>query len=131
MTKNLKILAGLSLIWSVAFFSVLNWALYNPDQRWPFITVAAITYGLGFGLAGWQLGKRDSARPVRYNLGFAYSMTSNLASLLVGSLWVLLFRQNEWPTLVIMLVIFSLVTLILGITGKNDIKGIPKDRLFK
>lgn len=131
MTKNLKLFALMSLVWSVVFFATLHWALFDPDSRGLFIAGAAITYGLGFGLGGYVFGKRDSARNSRLNLGLWYSMTSNIASMLVGSLWVLIFRRDEWPTLVIMAVIFGLISIIAALSSRKSIKGIEKEKLFQ
>lgn len=68
MTRNLRLFAAFCVLWSVAFFYVLNWALYAPEERSLYILVAAITYGIGFGISGFLFGRADSARNSRLNL---------------------------------------------------------------
>lgn len=131
MTKHLKLLAAFSVVWSVAFFSVLHWCLFAPEERWLVIAVAATVYGLGFGLAGWVLGKRDSQRKVRYDLGWRYSMTSTVISFMVGSLWVVWFRPEAWTSLVIYLLITAVIQLPHFFASRASIKGIEKKELFK
>lgn len=131
MTRNLKLFALFSLIWSVAFFSILHWALFDPENRWPTILTAAISYGLGFALMGFLLGKNDLLRHTRRNLGLWYYGVSQIASLLVGGIWILFWKAEEIETLTIMSVIFAFFLAVAALTSRKKIKGIEKEKLFK
>lgn len=131
VTRNLKVFAVLCIVWSVIFFSILHWALFAAEQRWPVIVTAAVLYGTGFALMGYLSGRSDPASKTRMNLGLAYYFTSNLASLLVGGLWVITYRPDEIRTLVIMTVVFVLLSVIALLSSNQTIKGIEKDKLFQ
>ena len=131
MTRNLKIFTVLSLAWSVLFFSVLHWALFSPDERGGWIIAAAVTYGLGFALMGLLLGMNDKARNTRLNLGLWYAFLASLASSIVGGIWILFFRPDEWESLLIMLAISSVIFGIQFAATHKSIKGIARKELFK
>lgn len=131
LTTNLKKYLLFSILWSVAFFSVLHWALFRPEQRWPIIVAAATCYGIGFAIVGLVLGKLDPAHKSRLNLGLGYYFVSNLTSLIVGGLWILFYRTDKWLTLVLMVLAFTGFSAIAYFSSRGTVKGIEKNKLFQ
>lgn len=131
MTKKLKLYLILSIIWSVVFFTVLNWGTANSDVRWPYILVSAATYGLGFALVGFLFGKQDDQSKVRYSLSSAYAATSNITSAIIGSLWIIFFKSKDVWTLAVYIPIIVFVAIIGYFNYKKSIKGMDKKELFK
>ncbi len=131
MTRNLKILVLFSVAWSVAFFGVLHWSLLDTEQRWPVTLVAAVTYGLGFALAGCWLGRRDPQRNVRYALEPRYSLTTSVVSLVIGGLWILLFRPEGLLGLVLIALGVGIQAYFSLRPNRQAIKGYPTEKLFK
>lgn len=101
--------------------------LYNQDVRGPVMLPAALLYGIGFSLAGQQLGKRDYQRQVRYGLGLRYSITSVAASLIVVIFW----RPDYWWMVASYGLMALAIFIVNGLIAKNGIKGMPKGRIFK
>ncbi len=131
MTRNSKLYAGFCVIWSVGFFSVLHWALFDQEGRWPYIVASALTYGMGFAIMGALLGRFDKASSTRHDLQLLYSSTSNIISFFIGGLWILLFRGEHWWELPIA---GGFLAVALGLTlraSRRRIKGMSKQELFK
>lgn len=131
MTRNLKAYLVFSIIWSVLFFAVLGWGIANSAERWPYILLAAVTYGGGFGLVGYYFGKRDDQSRVRYSLGDAYGATSNLTSAVIGSIWIVLFRPGDAWTVAIYLLLMAVVAVLGLIKYRKSIKGMKNTELFQ
>lgn len=131
LSANLKRAYIFGIFWSVLFFGVLHWCLFQPDRRWPIILVAAITYGFGYGVAGYMWGKGDDQSKVRYHLGYWYALSGTLTSTLVGGIWVLFFKRDDWEGLVGVLSILFIQIILFKLVGRSTIKGIPKQELFK
>lgn len=131
MTANLKLYVLFSILWSVAFFTALNWGTANSEERWPYILISAVTYGLGFALIGYLLGKPDDQSKVRYNLEQAYTATSNITSAVIGSIWIVFFKPQDRWTLAVYLPIIVIVAFIGYLNYKKSIKGMDKKELFK
>lgn len=131
MTKNLKWYLAFAAAWSVAFFTALDWGLGDPRYRWPYIITASILYGVGFYVVGYLLGKHDDQSAVRYDLRLAYSAVSNLASAVIGTVWIVLFQPSGLPGVPVYLAALAIVWAI-GITrARRTIKGIPAEELFQ
>jgi hypothetical protein len=131
VTRNLKVFAGFSVIWSLAFFVVLNWATLNSEQRWPAILGAAVVYGTGFAVVGRFLGRRDDQSSVRYSLEYAYSATSHWISAVIGSLWMLFFRPSDAWFLLLYLPVITLLAWLGYRSYQKSIKGIKSSKLFQ
>lgn len=131
MTKQLSKFAVFCVAWSIAFFAVLDWALQDEEQRWPYIWAAAITYGLGFGLSGFLFGRLDDQKNVRYDLRLRYSLTSTILSFVVGAFYIALFNPSSWLMLVIYVAIALVFTVPHFMASKKSIKGMDKKELFK
>ena len=131
MTSNLKSFALFCLIWSIAFFTFLNHALYDEEKYGIAIIVIAAMYGIGFGLAGWVFGRRDSQQAVRYDLGWYYSMTSTVVAFIVGAGWVAFFQPDKYLSLIIYLIIATIIQLPHYLSKRKSIKGIDRKELFK
>lgn len=131
MTRNLKLYAIFSILWSVAFFACLQVLLADPQKYSLLLTVTAFTYALGFALVGWLLSKTDDQSRVRYSLSWRYSLISTIASFVIGAGWVVLFRPSAWPSLVIYLLIASLFLMPEHLSERRSIKGVTKRELFK
>ncbi len=131
MTKNLKWYLAFSVVWSLTFFTALNWGLVDPRYRWPYIIAASITYGLGFALAGYLLGRRDDQSAVRYDLRRAYAAVSNMASATIGTLWIIFFQPSGLVGVPIYVAILVAVWLLGGIQARRSIKGMSAEELFQ
>ncbi len=131
MTTNLKLYAIFSILWSIGFFYALNWGTSASEERWPYIVISAITYGLGFAIVGFLLGKSDDQSKVRYSLSAAYSATSNIVSAIIGSIWIVFFKPQDRWTLAVYLPIIAIVAYIGYLTYKKSIKGMDNKELFK
>lgn len=131
MTENSKLYAFFCVVWSVIFFAILHWALFDSASRWLYILGAAISYGLGFGIVGAWLGRSDSARDSKHDLSRLYSLISNAASFLVGGLWILIWRGQHWWELLTALIFLAISTTIIFLASRGRIKGIDKDKLFQ
>jgi MFS family permease len=131
MTRNLKLFALFSVVWSIPFFMVLHWMLFNPESRGPIMLLASPIYGIGFSVAGHHLGKRDDQSKVRYGLGIRYGLTSTIASILVAGVWIVGWRHNHSWELLVYGIILVLGLGVAYILSKNSIKSIPKQKLFK
>ena len=131
MTSNLKWYMVFSALWSLPFFAVLHWALFDQQNRWQYILVAALAYGIGFAIVGALLGRHDSQAKTRYNLSLLYGLTSNSISFFIGALWILLFRGSHWWELIAagMFMVVSVCLQLLANRGR--IKGMNKGELFK
>lgn len=131
LSANLKRAYIFGIFWSVLFFSVLHWCLYQPDQRWPIIVASAITYGTGYSVTGYLFGKRDDQSKVRYSLDYWYSLSGTLTSTLVGGAWVLIFKRDGWGGLVVIVAIILIQITLLRLLTRSTIKGMPRQELFK
>ena len=136
MTKNLKIYISISILWSVAFFTVLRWALEDPDHRWPALLANSLIYASGYAVGGSQLGKRDDQSRTRLPLGPAYGLASTFTSALVGVIYVMIagvsgtdFDSGLATGLVAGSIVASLILFF--VMKKRMIKGIPSKDLFK
>lgn len=132
MTRNLKLFILFSLLWSVPFFAVLNWVQADESARGPWMLLFSTLYGLGFAIAGKQLGKKDDQHKVRYSLGIRYGFASLLASAFVGSIWIIFWHPDQLGSFA-----FSYITaVIIGLAiayylSRKGIKGVPKREIFK
>jgi hypothetical protein len=131
MTRNLKLYALFCVLWSVPFFMVLHWMLFNPETRGPIMLLAGPIYGIGFGLAGAWLGSRDSQRAVRYSLGSRYGMTSSVISALAGTIWMVCWRREYLWTIPIYIAITAAFTWYFMVRDRKNIKGTAKERIFE
>lgn len=131
MTRNLKWYLAFAVIWSVAFFTALDWALGDPRYRWPYILTAGVVYGVGFYLVGYLLGKRDDQSAVRYDLRLAYSAVSNLASATIGTIWIVFFQPSGLPGVPVYLAALAVFWAIGIIKTRRTIKGMPAEELFQ
>lgn len=131
MTRNLKLYLAFSLTWSVTFFTALNWGLADPRDRWPYIIAASVTYGLGFALVGYLLGRPDDQGAVRYDLRRAYSAVSNVASAVVGTLWIIFFQPSGLAGIPIYLAAIVVFWTIGAMQARRSIKGMSAEELFQ
>jgi predicted MFS family arabinose efflux permease len=131
MTRNLKRYAFFSVIWSLLFFTALNWGTAAAEQRGPYILLAAVVYGVGFALMGGFLGKRDDESKVRYSLGQAYSAVSNLASAAIGGVWIVLFRPEQLWQFALYSAVIAAIFIIGIVNYRRSIKGMSNKDLFR
>ena len=131
MTRNLKWYLAFSLAWSVTFFRALNWGLTDPRYRWPYIIAAGITYGLGFALVGYLLGRPDDQGAVRYDLRLAYSAVSNATSAAIGTLWIIFFQPSGLVGIPIYLAAIVVFWAIGAMQARRSIKGMSAEELFQ
>jgi len=131
MTRNLKWYLVFSVVWSVAFFAVLNSWLSLPAGAWPEIAVAGVIYGVGFAVLGSLLGRGDAQSKVRYSLGYAYGAVGNIASAAIGTLWVVLFRPGTPLDTVPYLSIIAVFAVIGAVQARRSIKGMSNAALFR
>ncbi len=131
MTRNLRWYMVFSVAWSLLFFWVLHWALFDQPQRWPYILAAGVTYGIGLGMMGALLGRYDSQAKSRHNLSLLYGLTSNSISFLLGGLWLVLFRGDHWWELLTAVIFFALSLGLQIAANRGRIKGMSKQELFK
>lgn len=131
MTRNLKWYLAFSVVWSVTFFTTLNWGLADPRYRWPYIVAASIIYGLGFALTGYLLGRPDDQSAVRYDLRRAYSAVSNLASATIGTLWILFFQPSGLRWIPVYLAVAAVFWTVGGLQARQSIKGMSAEDLFQ
>ena len=131
MTRNLKIYTLFCILWSLLFFTGLNWGTALPEERGLFIGVFALTYGLGFALLGYLLGKNDDDSKVRYGLSQAYSATSNFTSAIIGGVWVVFFKREDLWSLVLYSVGIAVLLAIGVYNYKKSIKGMKNKDLFQ
>jgi FtsH-binding integral membrane protein len=130
MTQNLRIFTLFSLIWSLSFFATLNWCLENTSTRGPLILLASLIFGVGFSIAGSQLGKHEQKR-VSYPLGLRYGLVAGIVPSIVGSIWVLGWQSDKLGYLAAYIGAILLSFAIYIAIGKKTIKGITKKELFK
>ena len=119
------------MLWSVGFFIALDWGTAEADERGIYIALAAITYAVGFTVAGYLLGKPDDQSKVRYNLKDAYAAVSNITSAIMGSIWLVFFKPQDAWTLGIYLPIIVLVGWIGYLNYKKSVKGMDNKELFQ
>lgn len=131
MTKNLKWYLAFSVLWSVAFFAVLNSWLSVPAGPWLQIAAAGVIYGVGFAVLGSLLGRGDAQSEVRYSLGYAYAAVGNIASATVGVLWVVFFRPVTFWDTVPYLSIIAVFAVIGAVQARRSIKGMSNSVLFR
>lgn len=96
-----------------------------------YVALAGMTYGFGFALVGFLLGRPDDQSAVRYNLGHAYAAVGNIVSAGVGTLWILAFRPSAIgavPVYVAIIVAFAAIGVVLA---RRSIKGMSRERLFQ
>jgi hypothetical protein len=131
MTRNLKAYLAFSVVWSLTFFTSLNWGLVDPRYRWPYIIAASVIYGLGFALVGYLLGRPDDQSAVRYDLRRAYSAVSNIASATIGTLWIIFFQPSGRAGIPIYITILVAFWIVGGIQARCSIKGMSAEELFQ
>jgi hypothetical protein len=131
MTRNLKLFTIFSIVWPLPFLLVLHWALYDLDKRGPVLFVSSIILGIGFSIAGKQLGKRDDQSKVRYNLAARYILVSSLIPTLEVILLIIGWQKDQswrlYPAIASILFTF----LIIYLFSRNSIKGMRKGKLFQ
>lgn len=132
MTRNLKLFILFSLLWSVPFYTALNWVQADEATRGPWMLLFSTLYGVGFSIAGKQLGKHDDQSRVRYSLGIRYGFASLLSSALVGVIWVIVWKPSQLQSFVL----YFGTSIIIGLAiasylSRHGIKGMPKKELFK
>ena len=129
LTKNAKIYGAIGLISSLVFFYLLDNFIAN--KQWSEIWVIAIAYGLVWCVSGLVLGKNDSVRSYRGNLGWMYHVVATIATALAAGFAVialdfLSLADFFWVSL------FMIVSLVLHYFGtRNEPKGIDKKEAFK
>lgn len=131
MTTNLKLYVLFSILWSIGFFAVLNWGTALSSERWPYIIIYAIIFCIGFAAVGSLLQKGDQQSKIRYSLEHAYSATSQIVSVVVGSIWLIFFKPKDAWTLALYLPFFALFAVIGYLEYKKSIKGMSNKDLFK
>lgn len=131
MTKNLKWYLMFSVVWSLAFFTVLDWGIADPQSSRPYVLGAAIAYGLGFALVGHLLGRPDDQAAVRYDLRSAYAAVSSLVSAAIGTLWILFFQPSAIRGIPVYLAAIAALWVIGAIHAKRSIKGTSAKELFQ
>jgi hypothetical protein len=131
MTENLKKFTVFTVVWSAPFFFALNWGVDNSEQYGALIVLFSLIYGLGFSIAGKQLGKRDDDSRVRYNLGAAYGAVATLIPSSFGVAWVIGWQRKDlWQIILYLLPMIAVFTV--GIYQyKRTIKGMKKEKLFR
>lgn len=131
MTSNLKKFMAFSVVWSILFYTGLNWGVIDSEHRWPVILMCSLIYGIGFNLMGKRLGRADDGSKVRYSLGLAYGAVATLIPSSFGIAWLLLFHHQETWHLIFyllpILIIFSYGMLLY----RRTIKGMKKEKLFQ
>ncbi len=116
---------------TLPFFSVLHWALFDSEQRWPYLVAAGPIYGLGFGIMGALLGRFDSQAKSRHSLSLLYSLTSTSISFLIGAGWLVIFRGQHWWEVAIAAA-FTLISIaLMWFCNRGRIKGMSKQELFR
>ncbi len=130
MTNNLKWYAVFSVFWSVAFFSVLNWGIVNPNNRWPVMWSAAFVYGIAFSIVGKYLCRREKGS-IRHNVRAAYVSTSMAVSGIVGAFWVAFFHPDQWWQIIVFTIIAGGFTWHSFVKYRNSVKGMKGEELFK
>ncbi len=131
MTRNLKLFAIFSFLWSIPYFVFLNWTLYSPDKRGVLMLPIYFIFGAGFSIAGHRLGKREDQHKVRYSFGIRYATTAVIVSTLVGVAWVAFWQPHHIWWLVSYIANVVVFLIIVYVYSRQSIKGIPKKELFK
>ena len=131
MTRNLKWYLAFSIAWSAVFFAALEWGLVAPQDRWALIIAAAVTYGIGFYVVGYALGRSDDQSAVRYDLRRAYSAVSNLASATIGTVWILGFQRTGIAGVPVYLGVMVAFWALGALQARRTIKGMSAEELFQ
>ncbi len=130
MTKNLKLYAAFTIVWSIIFYTVLNWGVADPNHRWPVMWTGAFVYGTGFTFVGKYLGRREKGQ-VRHNVRLAYVATSMGLSGIIGALWVALFHPEQWWQILVFAIIAGGFTWHVFVKYRHSVKGMKGEELFK
>lgn len=129
LTKNAKIYGAIGLISSLGFFYLLD--SFIASKQWSRIWVIAFIYGLIWCISGLVLGKNDSVRDYRGNLGWMYHVVATVATALAAGFAVvtldfLSVTDFLWALLAMLA---SLALHYFGTRGET--KGIDKKEAFK
>jgi hypothetical protein len=130
MTRNLKIFALFSFLWSLPFFAFLNWVLENSDRRGPLMLLASLVFGIGFSIAGKRLGHSDH-EVVSYPKGLRYGLVAGVIPSVVGGIWVIGWHKDHLSYLVSYIVSIFIGLVIYYAIARRTIKGMPKRKLFQ
>ena len=123
MTKNLKIFTLFSFLWSIPYFMVLNWMLYDSNKRGIVMLPTYLVFGAGFSIAGQKLGKRDDQRKVRYSIWVRYVTVAVISSAIVGGIWVAIWQRNRAWWLLSYVVNVAAFLVVIYIYSRRSIKG--------
>lgn len=131
MSRNLKIYLAFSVVWSLMFFAVLDWATADTHSRWWACALGGLAYGVGFAVLGYVLGRPDDQREVRYSLNYAYAAVSNITSAVIGTAWILLFKPEAywWLFVYVPIVVFFIVYGLA--VQRRTVKGFSDQELFR
>jgi len=136
ISRNLLIYTGLLFIYTVFFRLGLSSLLTAEKYSW--IMVISILYGLVIFITAWTLGKREWKEYFMFDAGLRWNLTTVLTCSLVGEAWFLLnfhsahehIRQIHIQVL-IMCVVLLLHLIIFLILRKRTIKGVHKADIFE
>lgn len=96
MTKNLTTYTLFGIIWSVAFFIVLNWAAQDTVGRQLVLFTAMAVYGIGYYVGASHFTELDvQAKTKVKNLGFWYLLSALATSLAATGIWALWVNTSQ------------------------------------
>ena len=129
LTNNVKIFAAINTVTSLMFFWLLDDAI--TTEQWDRIWTIAIVYGLTWFTSGLILGKYDSTRDYRGDLGMLYHLVTTVVVFVTAIVAVLVFEAFSYIDLLIggAAMLISLFSHWFGVRG--SIKGIDKKEAFK
>src|SRR5437773_12023351 len=101
MTKNLKLFAICTTLWTIVYSAILYNLLQTTTT--PDSSMVALFVLFTVLLSGSEkyFSSRDDKRKVRYNLSLRYSVIAALASVIATSFWAIVWQHNMFVVLVV------------------------------
>ena len=127
--KNLIIFGSLATAYAASFFISLEWAL--RAQRYNFIWLFAVLYGLAMLLTGKLLGTKDDQKNKAYEMDFWYHLTTFVITNAIAIIYLLFLHRENLLYQLIGTISWSIGLAVHYRVSRKSIRGYEKEEVFK
>ena len=131
ITKNLWVFMLITTIVTLIFLNLLYKAI--SAEEYNLIFIYCPIYSILLFFSALLLGKNDSTRKQRNDLGFQYHLASYIIINLLNVLWVFTtigFGNDEITMVLFQLLVWAIILLIHYYFSRKTLKGYSKKSIF-
>jgi hypothetical protein len=131
ITKNLWLFILITTIASLIFF----YFLYNAidAEHYNLIFIYCPVFSIVLFFSGFLLGKNDSLRKTRNDLGFSYHLANYIIVNIINAIWVFgRYGTNRQQVIMVVsqILIWGIFLLAHYYFSRKSLKGYPKKSIF-